>query len=301
MEVRHLEYFVAVVDAGGFSAAATRCGVAQPSLSQQIAKLEQELGVRLFDRLGRQVALTTAGEALLPRARSVLEAMQLARTCVGDDAEAGRGRLTVGAIPTIAPMVLPRWIKRFLKEHPEAELHVREDLTEHLIADLRNAELDMAFMSLPIEDDRIEFEQLFVEPMLACVSRDHPLAEAKSVRVTDLEREPAIVLDEMHCFGEQVDAFCRERRISRRIVCKGVQLDFLKALVDLGLGVSIVPEMCMHADQTKKRAYLPLAGRALSRAVVVAWRSGRTRSALAEAFLNGARAEIAQTQAEHAK
>lgn len=130
MEIHQLTYFVAVAETGSFSRAAERCNIAQPSLSQQIQKLEQELGEPLFDRLPRKVVLTDAGRALLPRAVSILSDLQDIKHTLNQNVDAGHGLLNVGFIPTIAPFVLPRVIKRFSQEFPNARLTVQEDLTE---------------------------------------------------------------------------------------------------------------------------------------------------------------------------
>ena len=150
MELHQLRYFVAVAETGGFIRAAQRCGVTQPSLSQQIRKLEGELKAKLFDRSSRGAIPTEAGRALLPRAQRILAEVRETMAGVKEDIEAGRGALSVGAIPTIAPYLMPPVLSRFLKDHPDCELTVREDLTDRLIEAVVDHELDAAVMSAPV-------------------------------------------------------------------------------------------------------------------------------------------------------
>ena len=166
MEIHQLTYFVAVAETGSFSRAAERCNVAQPSLSQQIQKLEQELGEPLFDRLPRKVVLTDAGRMLLPRAVNILGDLHDIKHTLNQNTDAGHGLLNVGFIPTIAPFVLPRVIKRFSQELPNARLSVQEDLTEALVRNLVDGKLDVGITSMPIRHRLIRTEELLTEPRL---------------------------------------------------------------------------------------------------------------------------------------
>ena len=291
MELHQLRYFVAVAETGNFGRAAVRCRVSQPSLSQQVIKLEARLGRKLFDRLGRRIALTDAGAALLPRAKAILaEVLEAEREVVGD-VEAGRGRLAIGAIPTIAPYLLPNVIRGFLEANPEADLTVREDLTENLVEALAAAELDLALMSLPLDDPRIAHEELMVEPLLVVAPADDPIARSKAVELRDLEDRPAVVLHELHCLSAQVQSFCQAHHLNLRIVCRTTQLTTVQSLVALGLGLSIVPEMAAGADESGRRVYRPISRGQARRAIVAAWHPGRHRPRLAERFLEGLREE----------
>jgi LysR family hydrogen peroxide-inducible transcriptional activator len=290
MELHQLRYFAAVADARGFSRAAAACYVSQPSLSQQIRKLEDELGERLFDRLGRTVALTAAGRALLPRARRVLAEVDAARRGVVDEAGGETGSLAVAGIPTISPFLLPGAIKRFVRAHPLAELIVREDLTEVLLERLARGELDLMVCSLPLEQDWLRYEELTAEPLLLAAPGTHVLAARRRVRAAELDGQRAVVLHEMHCLGQQVRAFCRERA-TPRIVCRAGQLATVLSLVSLGLGVSIVPRMCAATEQRSGCCFRRLIGPTPVRSVVVAWHARRRRPRLADAFIRMLRAE----------
>jgi LysR family hydrogen peroxide-inducible transcriptional activator len=280
MEMHQLRYFVAAAEMRSFSKAARACSVAQPSLSQQVKKLEDTLGVRLFDRLGRGAELTEAGRALLPRARRILAETRDAeeRLRAGFDDE--RGALAIGAIPTMAPYLLPGVLKRLRRERPECEVTVREDVTARLLEALADHEIEMAIVSVPAEHPLVELEVIGKERLLVAMSKgDAP--RTKSVSLESLRDAPAVVLHEMHCLSGQVEGFCAAHGLSPRIVCRGAQLQTVLGLVSLGMGVSIVPEMCAKADTTSARVYLPIAKECPERAIALAWRKGRSRSSVA--------------------
>ena len=282
MELHQLRYFVAVAETGGFVRAARRCGVTQPSLSQQIRKLEDELGAGLFDRSSRGAVLTEAGRALLPRAERILAEVRETIAGVKEDVEAGRGPLAVGAIPTMAPYLMPPVLSRFLRERPDCELTVREDLTERLIEAVVDHELEAAVMSTPVDHPALHVQVVGREPLLVVAPAGYPLPDR--MRVEDLTDEPAVVLHEVHCLGQQIADFCSTARVRRRIVCRSTQLPTVLSLVELGLGISIVPEMAARQDTGSSRVYRPLRARP-EREIAIVRRSDRSVSALCRRFL----------------
>lgn len=284
MELHQLRYFVAVAETGGFVRAAQRCGVTQPSLSQQIRKLEDELGVSLFDRSSRGAVPTEAGRALLPRAQRILAEVRETAAEVKEDVAAGRGPLSVGAIPTIAPYLMPAVLSRFLRDRPECELTVREDLTERLVEAVVDHELDAAVMSTPVDHPALDVEVIGREPLLVVAPAGSTLPDR--LRVADLAEQPAVVLHEVHCLGRQIADFCSAARVRRRIVCRSTQLPTVLSLVGLGLGVSIVPEMAARQDSDASRVYRPLQGRPRpQREIAIVRRADRSVSALCRRFL----------------
>lgn len=285
MEIHQLQYFVAVVETGGFGKAAERCNVAQPSLSQQIIKLEQELGYPLFDRLGRSVALTEAGHILLPRARRILAEVQEVERGLLKDIEAGHGHLAVGVIPTIAPFLLPQVIERFSRQFPGAELSVQEDFTEQLIQSLVAGRLDVAIMSLPIHHKQIAVEVLFTEPLLVASPRNHELISRSEITTRELSNFPFIAINEIHCLGEQIQSFCIQQSIDINIICQTSQLVTVQNCVALGLGISLVPQMLAARDQSEAIAYRMVSGTIPERKVIAAYHSGRLQSFLARQFV----------------
>jgi LysR family hydrogen peroxide-inducible transcriptional activator len=293
MELHQLKYFVHVAETLSFSRAAERCHVAQPSLSQQIRKLENELGYRLFDRMSRGVAMTEAGRALLPRARRILGEVHAVDSAIADDIAVGRGPLLVGAIPTMAPFFLPVLVKRFTDAFPECQLTLREDFTENLVVALLDHELDLAIMSTPIDEEMIQLEVIDREKLLLVTARGYPLpAGVDYLAIEDLRDQPAIVLHEMHCLSQQIDSFCSARGVSRRIFCRSSQLSTVLELVGLGLGVSLVPEMCARADVSESRYYQEFGADGPVREIAAAYRVDRSMTRLGRAFISMLREQI---------
>lgn len=285
MQLHRLRYFVAVAETGSFTRGAEREGISQPSLSQQILELESDLNVRLFDRLGRKIVLTAAGQQLLPEAQRVLAAVADAERAVRSKAPGAE--LRVGAIPTIAPYLLPKITRPFLKEQPMVNLRYLEDRTERLLAALLAGELDVAIMALPVRDERLHVEKLFAEDLLVALPSDHALTRKDTVRFADLTDEPFLLLDDLHCFGDQVLSLCRRGgKFEPRVACRGEQIGTLLALVAEGVGVSIVPEMAAAEESGKKRIYRPLAGPAPSRTLCAVWHKQRYRPPAVRAFVD---------------
>jgi DNA-binding transcriptional LysR family regulator len=287
MEIHQLRYFVAVAETGSFTRAAEREGVTQPTLSEQILRLEGRahgVGRRLFDRLGRKVVLTDAGHELLGRAQSILAAVGEAERAIRDSAEGGL--LRVGAIPTIAPFVLPRAVTQFRKSHPAVRLQLKEDLTERLLGDLLAGELDVGVMALPIRDERLHVEKLYPEPLVMALPPKHRLVRKEEVRLADVVDEPFILLDDVHCFGDQVLSFCHRGGLEPRVVCRGEQIVTLLAMVATGEGVSIVPQMAALADKAKACVYRPLGKPSPTRTLCAVWHKQRYRPESLRAFVS---------------
>ncbi len=286
MEIRQLEYFVAAADSGSITRAAHLCGVAQPSLSQQIHRLEGSLGETLFDRLGRGVVLTDAGRALLPRARRILAEVRDATAHVRDDIEAGEGEFRVGAIPTMAPYLLPRAISVIRTEFPRAEVTVREDLTERLVQAVADGEIDCAVASSPIHHEQVAAEVVGDEPMVVVAAAGHPIARASPVSLAALRDLPTVTLHEVHCLGQQIAGFCEARRLGRSVVCRATQISTALGFVSMGMGVSIVPRMAARADQQARsgRVYLEFKGAPPRREITIVRRVGRSPSRVLDRF-----------------
>jgi LysR family hydrogen peroxide-inducible transcriptional activator len=283
MELHQLRYFVAVAQTGNFSRAADQCLVSQPSLSQQILKLERQVGHRLLDRLGRKAVPTDAGRLLLERARAILASVDDTHQRLKNFDQLDGGRLAIGAIPTIAPYVLPEALQQFLRRHPDVELTVQEDLTQHLLASSVAGELDLALAALPLVDDRLAVEPLFSEPLVLAVPRGHRLLKRRKITIDDVREERFIVLDEMHCLGEQILSFCREEGC-HRIACRSTQLSTVQALIAMGQGVSLLPAMARRADRTQRVVYRSLTDPPM-RTIAAVWHRHRYHSLAAERFL----------------
>jgi len=259
MEIHQLRYFLAVAEEGSFSRAAAREHVAQPSLSQQIQKLEADVGERLFDRLPRSIAVTEAGERLLPYARKILVDIADAHRCVDDLKRDVAGRLTVGAIPTIAPYILPTLIGIFRDQHPNVILEIFEDTTEKLALRLEDATLDLALASSCNESSTLQRHSLGEETLLLLLPNQHRLAKKKKIKWSDLKSEKFLLLHEMHCLSVQVYELLTANRLRPEPAVRGAQLATLAQMVAGGMGVTLVPQMMVESEVPNGCVALPFA------------------------------------------
>jgi LysR family hydrogen peroxide-inducible transcriptional activator len=303
MELHQLRYFTAVADLGSFTRAAQKCLVAQPSLSQQIIKLEKELGQPLFERLGRKVRMTDAGRVLYDQAVSVLTTVDDAKRRVAEAGEMGEGRIAIGAIPTVAPYLLPPLLKSFRQCCPHAEVTVYENLTRHTLAACLEGELDVALVALPIAEELLQIEPLFGEELLLAMAPDHPLAKRSRITMQDVSGESFILLDEAHCLGEQVVSFCKQESCLPATSCRSSQLLTVQELVRLGQGVSLIPAMAAALDHDGRILYRPLSGTKPTRTLALVWQTHRYQSRAVRQFLetvrqyaSGLRTPVRQSQ-----
>ena len=285
MEINQLRYVCAVAETSSFSRAAERCQVAQPSLSQQVLKLEKDLGTKLFDRLGRSVRLTEAGRAFLPHARSILSQMETARSSVADKCADVRGSVAVGVIPTIAPYLMPRYTTTFAKKYPEAKLRIVEETTPILIESLRDLSIDLAILALPLRHKDLELFPLYTEPLFVVLPKDHPRADTKSLALKDLRRESFVMLRDGHCFRDLSIATCTHARVTPRITFESGQFSSLFGMVAAGVGISLVPEMAI--DRNAGCRYVRLSDARATRTIVAAILRGRSFNRVQQAFLSG--------------
>jgi LysR family hydrogen peroxide-inducible transcriptional activator len=284
MELQQLRYLVAVAETGNFTRASERIGVSQPSLSQQVINLEKELGHKLFHRLGRKAVLTEAGAAFLERSRRILFEVENATKELNDHPTLER-RITVGAIPTLAPFILPVLIERCRKRHPNLQIHGHENFRSALVNLLLEGVLDLAVVALPVDDPRIHVEPLFREPLLLVVGQAHPLAARAEVTAADLAGETFVMLGSSSSLAAQVQDFCGGHHFQPRIGFRCAQLSTVKALVEMGAGISILPRVARADDDRETLTYIRLAGAAPVREVAVLRHVQRYQSRGAEQFL----------------
>jgi LysR family hydrogen peroxide-inducible transcriptional activator len=282
MEMHQLRYFLAVAKTGSFSRAAESCHVSQPSLSQQILNLEDELGERLFERLRRRTVLTAAGALLRTRAERIVAEVDEARREVRDAGVAVRGKVDLGVLPTIAPYLLPQIIMGFGAKHPGVEIIVHEDMTARLVQAIEANELDLALVSLPLLGRALDIEELFAEELLLALPAGHRLARKKTINLSDLETEKFIVMKEGHCLGAQAVEFCREKGFNPQVTCRSGQVETIQALVEAGLGVSLVPAMARRPECPGQLIYRSLDGRKPTRSIALLTRKRRELSRAAK-------------------
>ena len=301
MELHQLRYFVAVADEGNFSRAATKVRVAQPSLSQQIRKLEAEIGQPLFDRLPRAVVLTEAGRCLLEYARQILASIGDARRSVDELKGKIAGEVAVGAIPTIAPYVLPELVVTFQNHYPDVTLHIVEDATERIVRRIETGELDVALASTCQKSPTLRIEHLGNEPLLALVPEGHPLAKQTVITFDDLKSQRFLLLHEMHCLSQQVHHLLESRRLHPEVALAGSQLSTIANMVAAGIGVSIVPQMMVKHHATPGCVSLPFAPPVPERELNVLYNPLRFQSKAAAAFRQEAAAALSREDSSIAR
>jgi len=285
MDLTRLSYFVAVCDAGTFTLAARRLGIAQPSLSQQIRKLEKELRKPLLDRLPRRVILTAHGRELLDRARLLLRQFDELRLVMQDSSPAPSGTLSLGMIPTIAPYLAPGLLRSYCQMHKGVNIVIHEDVTAGLMRGLDEGFIDVAIVSsVNTPPASVYIETIFHEPLLAVMNRKHPHALRKNVTLGDLHSDKLLLLHDMHCLSKQVAELCFMSGSPRQIVMRGESLTTIGRLIDVGMGVSVVPEMMATQDKSKSRVYRRFDVK-ITRPIAVAVNQLRYRSAAARAFI----------------
>lgn len=268
MEVHQLRYFCAVAESGNFTRAAEATRISQPSLSQQIHKLEDELGAKLFDRLPRSARLTQFGRAFLPKAQAILRQIGEARTEIREMASAESGEVVLGAIPTIAPYLLPPMLCSFARQHPSVSVSVVEEITPTLLERLHDGSLDLAVLALPVEGDELITTELMQEPLFAVLPDGHPLASSRAVMLEQIRSDPFLLLKEGHCFRENALQACRQSRVNPNVVFESGQFATILAMVSAGMGVSVVPQMAV--SETRGCRFVLISDKSICRRIGVA-------------------------------
>jgi LysR family hydrogen peroxide-inducible transcriptional activator len=284
MELHQLRYLVAVAETGSFTRASERNHISQPSLSQQIIKLERELGHKLFHRLGRRAVPTEVGAVFLERARRILAEVDGTLRELRDDPHAQR-RITVGSTPTIAPYLLPRLLARCREAHPNLQVQTQENFRNPLARAVVEGELDLVIISLPVSDRRLHIEPIFSEPLLLVVGKKHRLATKPRVTPMDLADEIFVLPGDGSSLAQQIQRFCGDNDFEPHIGHRCAQIATVKALVALGAGISILPLMARAPEDAESLTYRDLAGHAPKREIGVLRHLQRYQSRGAEQFL----------------
>ncbi len=272
LSIRQLQYVVAIADTLGFHRAAARCGVSQPTLSSQVQKLEEILGVQVFERDKRKVLVTTVGEAVVAHARKVLVELDDLLTAVAEAKDPFTGTFRVGVIPTVAPYLLPFAMPAAAARWPRLRLALVEEKTPELLAALRAGTLDAGLLALVDGMEDLEHAVVVEDPFVAAVPRTHPLAKKKTVALDDLEAEPVLLLEDGHCLRTQALALC-QRAGATETDLRATSLATLVQMVSSGNGVTLLPSIAVDVENRRGQlAIRPLAGRAHGRTICLAWR-----------------------------
>ncbi len=246
MTLTQLEYIVALDTWRHFAVAAEKCFVTQPTLSMQIQKLEEELGVKLFDRTKQPVIPTEIGNGILAQARTVLREAELIKQLISDQKDTLSGELRIGIIPTLAPYLLPPLYKTMRQKYPKLNLVIKESITEDLIQELKNNRLDCGIVVTPLKDASIKEDVMFYEELFVYVSAKNALSEKKYVLAAELDPNQLWLLEEGHCFRSQILNLCELRRSTDfQFRYETGNIETLKRMVDKSDGITILPELAV--------------------------------------------------------
>ncbi len=246
MELHQLRYFVAVAELRHFTKAARDLRIAQPSVSRAVRVLEEELGTQLFHRMKGNVALTSAGEVLLPWARRVLADVDGAALEVRELADLRRGRLAVGATPSLATTLLPPALARFHAAFPGVELVLHEAGSRDLVGELEQGALDIALVILPLRHEVLETTPLLREELVVAVAPDHPLASRKTIAISDLRGVPLVMFRDGYDLRATTLAAFRRAGFEPTLALEGGEMDGVLRLAAAGLGVAVVPSLVIE-------------------------------------------------------
>ncbi|QNA87969.1 hydrogen peroxide-inducible genes activator [Massilia sp. Dwa41.01b] len=294
MTLTELKYIVAVARAKHFGHAAESCFVAQPTLSVAIKKLEDELGVTLFERGGSEVSVTPVGAQIVAQAERVLEQTAAIKELAKQNKDPLAGPLRLGVIYTIGPYLLPPLVKNLIDNVPQMPLVLQENFTVKLLELLRQGELDAAIMALPLPDHGMLMQTLYDEPFVVATPRTHPWARRRDIPADDLKAETMLLLGSGHCFRDQVLEVCPEMaRFSSpgngmQRTFEGSSLETIRHMVASGIGLTVLPRASVRDmdDPNGMLSFVPFAAPAPSRRVVIVWRKSFTRRAAIEAVCN---------------
>jgi len=279
VKLRDLEYLVAIADQGNFHRAADICGVSQPTLSAQIRKLEDELGLPLFERSPRKITLTQAGTLILARARRILDEVSQIRVEADHLRETGTPSLHLGVFPTLGPYLLPHTIPRFRKRFPGVELLLTEEKSSSLIRKLVGGQIDAALLALPVHDSHLTGRVLFEEPFRLAVASDHPVTrQGTPLGLDALAGQSLMLLEKGHCLREQALELCREVGAHEFEDFRATSLETLRQMVMAGVGMTLLPALACR--QTEGMVALPVASARFHRRIGLFWRKSTSQDRL---------------------
>lgn len=282
MDLGQLRYFIKIVEHGSFTRAAQDCSVSQPALSQQIAKLEKELGQPLFERQGRTIQITSAGKLLKSHADKILQLVDDAKRQITDDGQTGR--VSLGAIPTIGPYLLPEILRSCGDQFDSANFAVSEPVTTELLKRCSNGEINAGLIALPVDAKNLNVEPLFEEELFLATPANHRLSNAKEVSVEDIAEEPFVSLDDMHCLTDQIGLFCRRHKLQPLATSRIHQLETVQNMVARGHGISFVPAMARRSSDSNIR-YRSIVGPRPTRTIALCSNPQRYQSQLLQNVL----------------
>jgi LysR family hydrogen peroxide-inducible transcriptional activator len=293
MTLQELRYIVALADAGHFGKASEVCHISQSTLSTQVKKLEDFLGVILFDRSLKHVVLTPVGREIVVSARLILEEANRIRELARQTGDPMERTVNLGVIPTLGPYYLPHVLTLLHGTYPKLRLLLREEMTPHVLTHLAEGKLDAGLLALPINDTSLEVIPLFREPFLAAVPVNHQLAQASAIKISELAQAGLLLLEEGHCLRDNALEACHLDGLQNEEI-SATSLETLRQMVGMGLGVTLIPALAsggITADATQV-ALRPLTAPGASRTIGLVWRKRSPLAATMEQLAESLKAAL---------
>lgn len=280
MNLRALKYFVKLADLRHFSKAAEACFVSQPTLSTQIRKLEEELGVQLVERSPKNIMLTPVGAEIAERARLVLSDIEQIRSVARRSGNPAEGVLRLGLFPTLAPYLLPHVVPTLRRRYPKLRLQLAEEKTDDILRLLRQGGLDAALLALPINSEGLDMEVLFEEPFVLAVPGDHPLTSSGRVSMKDLEGAELLLLEEGHCLRDHALEVCALADAHERVDFHATSMETLRQMVAAEVGITLMPLLSVQPPiaPTGNMVIRCFEEPAPSRTIALVWRASSALS-----------------------
>ncbi len=285
MNLRDLSYLVAVADLHSFVQAAEQCCISQPTLSTQIKKMEESLGVKIFERSNKKVLTTELGEQIIASARRVLLEINHMEELAVNAQNPFAGNFSLGAIPTLSTYIFPKLVPLIKQTLPELQLILIEKKTDELIIQLKQGHIDAALLVLPTKEDFLVSEKLFDDEFKLAVAIDNPLAKKKIITSKDLLHQQILLLDEGHCLRDQALQVCQLKGAEEQRGVRATGLETLRQMVRAGTGITFMPKIAINEAETGIR-YIPFTEPVPSRSVGLAWRKTSARTELIVKFVD---------------
>lgn len=276
MNIRDLKYFLAVAELEHFGQAAEQCHVSQPTLSGQIKKLEEQLGITLFERTNRRVMLTESGSHIATYARRILREVDAIHEIAESSRDPMAGKFRLGAFPTLSTYVFPKIVPKVKEVMPNLRLILSEEKTYYLIDKLKNGDIDAALLALPIHDDFLLSQELFDDEFYLAVPPDHALTKYDKIDQKMLKKHRLLLLEEGHCLRDQSLEVCQLHGISEEQDFKATGLETLRQMVKAGTGITFMPKIAIQENEMGIH-YIPFKPPAPSRKIGLVWRKTSAR------------------------
>jgi len=286
LKLKDLRYLVAVADARHFGRAAERSFVSQPTLSAQLKKLEEYLGVQLIERAPKRVQLTAAGEQIVERARRILDSSDEIVELARGHRDPLAGRLRLALLPTIGPYLLPNVAARLRKQLPRLELMLYEYQTDPMLEKLHSGEIDVGILALPVQMDGLDCHELYQEPFTVAMPASHKLAQRANIKVADLAHETLLLLEDGHCLRDQALDICAGSDVHEKQDFRATSLETIRQMVAAGVGITLLPELAGRGAYGNARGVVikPFAKPVPTRTIGAVWRKSTTRREAIEAL-----------------